>query len=261
MQIIEQTLDSREVAEMVGKEHHKLLRDIRRYENQLTESKIGFSEFFNESEYRDSTGRMLPCYRITKKGCEFIAHKLTGQKGTEFTARYINRFHEMQDILSEQNPKPERPWFIRSFLGSDIILERDFITITGIDIRKSKAFYNPSYFKGGKDFNGVMWTKDKDLFKQTYGFEYGEEKVLLYFYPGGALKALHLLRSDRTIEMKENAYRMIMDGITAVPEVDSKQLEEKQEIALPVSTGEAVTLQLTITVNPSGISVGVNGKE
>lgn len=32
-----------------------------------------------------------------KKGCEFIAHKMTGQKGTEFTARYINRFHEMED--------------------------------------------------------------------------------------------------------------------------------------------------------------------
>ena len=28
---IEQTLDSREVAEMVEKEHHKLLRDIRTY--------------------------------------------------------------------------------------------------------------------------------------------------------------------------------------------------------------------------------------
>lgn len=42
---IEQTLDSREVAEMVEKEHHKLLRDIRTYIEQLTESKIGFSDF------------------------------------------------------------------------------------------------------------------------------------------------------------------------------------------------------------------------
>lgn len=41
---IEQTLDSREVAEMVEKEHHKLLRDIRTYIEQLTESKIGFSQ-------------------------------------------------------------------------------------------------------------------------------------------------------------------------------------------------------------------------
>ena len=36
-------------------------------------------------------------FLVTKKGCEFIAHKMTGQKGTEFTARYINRFHEMEE--------------------------------------------------------------------------------------------------------------------------------------------------------------------
>lgn len=38
---IEQTLNSREVAEMVEKEHGKLMRDIRRYEKQFTEAKIG----------------------------------------------------------------------------------------------------------------------------------------------------------------------------------------------------------------------------
>lgn len=98
----EQTLDSREVAGMVRKDHSKLLRDIRTYIEHLTEAKIGFSDFFKDSEYKDCTGRTLPCYRITKKGCEFIAHKLTGSKGTEFTARYINRFHEMESIISEQ---------------------------------------------------------------------------------------------------------------------------------------------------------------
>ncbi len=47
----------------------------------------------------------MPCYLVTKKGCEFIAHKLTGQKGTEFTARYINRFHEMEDEISTMVPE------------------------------------------------------------------------------------------------------------------------------------------------------------
>ena len=37
----------------------------------------------------------------TKKGCEFVAHKLTGTKGTEFTARYINRFHDMEEALKD----------------------------------------------------------------------------------------------------------------------------------------------------------------
>ena len=99
MKQIEQTIDSREVAGMMGKEHKTLLKDIRRYNTHFTEGKIAPSEFWTESKYEDSTGRTLPCYNITKKGCEFIAHKLTGAKGTVFTARYINRFHEMEDAI------------------------------------------------------------------------------------------------------------------------------------------------------------------
>lgn len=95
-------IDSREVAEMVGKEHNKLLRDIRSYIEQLGESKIGHTDFFTESTYKTEQNKTMPCYLVTKKGCEFIAHKLTGIKGTEFTAKYINRFHEMEDKIQYQ---------------------------------------------------------------------------------------------------------------------------------------------------------------
>lgn len=99
-----QYLDSREVAEMVEKSHDKLLRDIRTYITQLSLSNIGESDFFIKSTYKNGRGKEYPCYLITKKGCEFIANKLTGQKGTAFTARYVNRFHEMEDVLAEQQP-------------------------------------------------------------------------------------------------------------------------------------------------------------
>ena len=102
MHNIEKKLDSREVAEMVGKEHNKLLRDIRSYIEQLNQSNIGHVDFFQEYTYKGGNGQDRPCYLITKKGCEFIAHKLTGIKGTEFTAKYINRFHEMEEVV--RNP-------------------------------------------------------------------------------------------------------------------------------------------------------------
>lgn len=81
-------ITSLEVADMVGKEHNKLLRDVREYIDQLDESKIGHTDFFTESEYTDKANRKKPCYLVTKKGCEFIAHKLTGVKGTAFTAKF-----------------------------------------------------------------------------------------------------------------------------------------------------------------------------
>ncbi len=96
------TITSLEVSEMVEKDHSKLLRDIRNYSEKLAEAKIGLSDFFIESTYMDSTGRALPCFKITKKGCEFIANKLTGIKGVVFTARYINRFHDMEDYIKNE---------------------------------------------------------------------------------------------------------------------------------------------------------------
>ena len=43
-------IDSREVAEIIGKRHHDLLRDIGRYARYMeksTESKIAFSDFLS----------------------------------------------------------------------------------------------------------------------------------------------------------------------------------------------------------------------
>jgi Rha family phage regulatory protein len=96
---VAQTLDSREVAEMVEKQHSELLKDIRRYITQGAEGNIHLGEFFQESSYKDANNQERPCYLVTRKGCEFIANKLTGIKGTEFTAKYINRFHDMEQTI------------------------------------------------------------------------------------------------------------------------------------------------------------------
>lgn len=95
------TLTSLEVAEMVEKNHNELLKDIRRYITNFNEGKISHVDFFLESTYLDKKGEERPCYLITKKGCEFIANKLTGKKGTIFTATYINRFNEMEQVIKE----------------------------------------------------------------------------------------------------------------------------------------------------------------
>ena len=115
----DKTITSMEVAEMVGKEHSKLLRDIRTYTEQLNETNIGLVEFFQESTYKDKKGETRPCYLVTKKGCEFIAHKLTGIKGTAFTARYINRFHEMEEELKPKSPAEMLVFYANQLLENE----------------------------------------------------------------------------------------------------------------------------------------------
>ena len=103
MKKLETTLTSMEVAEMIGKDHKNLVRDIRKYVRELSQLNIEPSDFFVESTYLNDRGKEYPCFNITKMGCEFVSHKLTGIKGTEFTAKYINRFHDMEDNLIEQS--------------------------------------------------------------------------------------------------------------------------------------------------------------
>lgn len=146
MKQLEQTLTSMEVAEMVEKTHANMLRDIKRYCKQMEQNnitgkiKIDVADFFRENTYKDEQGKERLCFDITKKGCEFIAHKLTGVKGTAFTAQYINRFHDMEQAL--KNPQPAitekdpfehweirwkhetETWFSKNNWKLSIILER-----------------------------------------------------------------------------------------------------------------------------------------
>ena len=97
-----EVVDSLEVARLVEKQHGHLLRDIAGYVKimeESTESKIGVSDFFIPSTYKDSTGRTLPCYLLTKKGCDMVANKLTGEKGVLFTAAYVTAFDDMRKQL------------------------------------------------------------------------------------------------------------------------------------------------------------------
>lgn len=105
--IVKQTLDSREVAEMIGIEHYKLLRKIegstdrKGYIQIITEAQMGVSGYFTKTSYKDASGKENKNYQITKKGCELIAHKITGEKGVVFTLKYIEKFHAMEEQLQE----------------------------------------------------------------------------------------------------------------------------------------------------------------
>jgi Rha family phage regulatory protein len=98
-------IDSREVAEAIGKRHKDLLRDIRKYDeiiSRFTGRIFTPNDFFVESTYFDPTGRELPCYLITRRGADVIANKLTGEKGVLFTAAYVTKFHEMSECEHQQ---------------------------------------------------------------------------------------------------------------------------------------------------------------
>ncbi len=58
------TMTSREIAELTGKRHDHILRDIEKMLQDIADPKFGVSDFL--SSYTDSTGRALKEYRLPK---------------------------------------------------------------------------------------------------------------------------------------------------------------------------------------------------
>ncbi|WBC26237.1 Rha family transcriptional regulator [Bacillus subtilis] len=93
-------IDSRDVTEYIDKRHDHLLRDIKKYIDVIsTNPNLGALDFFVPSTYQDNKGQARPHYLLTKKGCEMVANKMTGEKGVLFTAEYVTRFNEMDHHL------------------------------------------------------------------------------------------------------------------------------------------------------------------
>lgn len=169
-------VDSRDVAEMIGKSHAHLMRDISGYAQILcnsTESNFGLSDFFIPHTYKDSTGRTLPCYLLTKKGCDMVANKMTGEKGVLFTAAYVTAFERMREKITSENavlPK-DYPSALRALADAE---EKRMALETELD--RSKEWYS---IKRVAHLNGVSykffdWRRLK-LESQRQG--YGVKKI------------------------------------------------------------------------------------
>lgn len=108
LKVNQKTIDSREVAEMIGMRHSDLLEKIDGYiqilENGEFRSRVNIkvTDFFIESSYTtEGNNKTYKCYLITRKGCDMVANKMTGEKGVLFTAAYVTKFEEMEKQLNQ----------------------------------------------------------------------------------------------------------------------------------------------------------------
>ena len=96
-------VDSRDVAETLGKRHSDLLESIESYVTTLENGNVRYQNFFIKKSYTvEGNNKTYPCYLLTRKGCDMVANKMTGEKGVLFTAAYVTKFEEME---TRSNPK------------------------------------------------------------------------------------------------------------------------------------------------------------
>jgi Rha family phage regulatory protein len=94
--------DSLTVAEVFGKEHKRVMQDIRELE---------CSEEFNRHNfvlisYQDSLNREKPKYLITQDGFSFLVMGYTGREAARFKEMYIAEFNRMRDRVNNLPASP-----------------------------------------------------------------------------------------------------------------------------------------------------------
>ncbi|GMA59697.1 hypothetical protein GCM10025859_59870 [Alicyclobacillus fastidiosus] len=93
---------------MTERRHDNLVRDIDGYVAILSHSSnLRVDEFFIESTYTAGTGREYRHYYLTRKGCDMVANKMTGEKGVLFTAAYVTKFEEMERAQGAGHALPQ----------------------------------------------------------------------------------------------------------------------------------------------------------
>lgn len=92
---------SLKVAEIFGKVHAKVMRDI----ENLYCSKDFTVANFGKRTFTTEQGNEYPMYEMTKDGFTFLVMGYTGKKAAAFKEAYINRFNEMEaELRKKDNP-------------------------------------------------------------------------------------------------------------------------------------------------------------
>lgn len=99
------TTTSNQVAEHFGKRHADVIRAIRNLDApaEFTERNFALSEF------TDSTGRVLPAYRITRDGFTLLAMGFTGKEAMQWKVAYLTAFNKMEAELLARTTRPHNP--------------------------------------------------------------------------------------------------------------------------------------------------------
>ncbi len=96
---------SNKVAEVFGKNHQHVLRNIRDIlEQDLTVQNWTVKEWFYESEYLNDRNQKQPCYFMNQQAFSLLAMGFTGKRAMQFKIHFIQEFERMKAyILSQQN--------------------------------------------------------------------------------------------------------------------------------------------------------------
>lgn len=86
---------SKIIADVFGKAHRKVIRDI----SELDCSDEFRAANFGQSSYTSPQNKVLKCFDVTRDGMVFLCMGFTGKKAASWKEKYIAAFNEMEKGL------------------------------------------------------------------------------------------------------------------------------------------------------------------
>ncbi len=179
-------VSSRDVAEKFGKEHSKVKRSIKSFE----EDAANFGEMFKIVYYNDSYGREQEEYLMNRDGFSLLAMGFTGKEALQWKLKYIEAFNKMEEKLKSG-----------SYLSEEEKLKLQLFSKDPLEVASAH--------------NKLVELKTKPLLEtidtQNQAIEH-KDKQLQVQKPFVQF-ALKIQKSDGVVDMKTTAKWLVDDGI------------------------------------------------
>lgn len=212
-------VDSLFVAKFFEKRHDHVIRDI----TKITAPNSGLSDDFRQlnfeqSSYKDASGKKNTCYLMTIDGFTILTMGYTGAKAMHFKELYIKRFNEMEG-------------FIRTLVTT----RKEFPLLTE-NIKLLHENPKPYHFSNECDMiNKLVTGMTAKKFRETHGVSKGE--------------SIRPYLTDEQLELMEKLQKCDVGLLVAFPDYEQRkrhlewymsQIQQKSSVSNIITTRELV---------------------
>lgn len=184
-------IGSLELSEVFEKNHANILRII----NKLPDDEFKSANFIKHS-YIDKTGRVLPCYNLTRDGFSLLVMGFTGQRAYQWKVEFIKAFNTMEAKLKRNGTKSDKFGEVLTRLGEK---------------SREADLFKRKYYESIERENSLLREKlnvsekiitKSELIKKSSRLTQNEKDKILSLYKNGlgcAQIARHIGRSEYAI--------------------------------------------------------------
>ena len=205
-------MTSLEIAEVTGKQHKNLMRDIRNME-AAWEKVNGLK--FELVDYTDSKGEQRPCYSLSKMECLYIATKFNDEARAKLVIRWQQLEQERitqkcvrkllvtdEDVMNEAQRIIGRTIVSFNKHADGCITARDIAEAIGMEVKDLNSFLT--------DKKVQKWTRGQYRLTPEYeGLGLAQDRLFIYYSKDGKQKErTYLVWTTKGAEMID---KMIFD--------------------------------------------------